>query len=122
MALPLVGALWLAVLATATDPDPRGYGTHEQLGFSPCSFREVIGGPCPTCGVTTSASHLVHGSLSASWGTQPLGTLLIAALACAFFAFPAAHRRGLDLGEDFIRRGAVIWTGLLTIVLACWLL
>ena len=37
----------VAVLAVARrlEPDPRGFGTHEQLGLSPCAFRATTGRP-----------------------------------------------------------------------------
>lgn len=49
------------VLAWRLSPDPRGLGTHEQLGLPPCSFRTLFGLRCPTCGMTTAFAHLVHG-------------------------------------------------------------
>jgi hypothetical protein len=59
------------------DGTPRTMETHLQLGLQPCTFRTVTGGmPCPSCGMTTSFSLLLHGdpigSLRANW----VGTLL----------------------------------------------
>ena len=51
-------------LAFALKPDPRGYGTHQSLGLPPCTFRMLFGIPCPSCGMTTSFSHLMHGNIS----------------------------------------------------------
>jgi hypothetical protein len=51
----------LLFLATSVEPDPRGYGTHEQLGLAPCGFRTLFHLPCPTCGGTTSFAHFVRG-------------------------------------------------------------
>lgn len=48
-------------LAALVDPDPRGFGTHQQFGFPPCSIRVVFGVPCPSCGGTTSVAHFVRG-------------------------------------------------------------
>lgn len=56
--LALVSGL---IVARALTPDPSGMGTHSQLGFSPCSFMQRIGIPCPACGMTTSWSHLTRG-------------------------------------------------------------
>ena len=57
IAVVLVGffavALWLS-------PDPRGFGTHQQLGLPPCSFRLLFGRPCPSCGMTTCFTHFVR--------------------------------------------------------------
>ncbi len=51
-------------------------GTHEQLGLPPCSFHRVTGRPCPSCGLTTSLTHLVHADPGASWRANPAGTIL----------------------------------------------
>jgi len=51
----------LLFLATSVHPDPRGHGTHEQLGLPPCAFRVLLNIPCPTCGGTTSFAHFVRG-------------------------------------------------------------
>ena len=50
-------------LAYALEPDPRGFGTHQSLGLPPCTFRALFGIPCPSCGMTTSFSHFMHGNL-----------------------------------------------------------
>ncbi len=47
--------------ASKVDPDPRGFGTHQQFGLPPCSFRQFLGIPCPSCGGTTCVSHFVRG-------------------------------------------------------------
>jgi hypothetical protein len=38
-----------------------------------------MGLPCPTCGATTAACHLVHGNLLAAFATQPFGAAVAAA-------------------------------------------
>ena len=43
----------IVVLAFFLRADPRGFGTHEQLGLQPCMPMELWGFPCPGCGVTT---------------------------------------------------------------------
>jgi len=68
-------------LAFALTPDPRGYGTHQRLGLPPCSFRAMLGIPCPACGMTTSFSHLMHGNMPGALRANPGGVLL--ALVCA---------------------------------------
>jgi len=55
MALGLLCSAWLVI------PDPAGFGTHQQFGLPPCSFRVVFGIPCPSCGGTTSFAHFVRG-------------------------------------------------------------
>ena len=48
-------------LAAMVDPDPRGFGTHQQFGFPPCSFVLLFGIPCPSCGSTTAFASFVRG-------------------------------------------------------------
>ena len=57
-------------------PDPRGFGTHELLGMEPCGWADSGGIPCPTCGVTTAACHLVHLSPIKAVATHPFGAAL----------------------------------------------
>lgn len=49
------------LLAASVDPDPRGYGTHQQFGFPPCSMYVLFGMPCPSCGSTTAFASFVRG-------------------------------------------------------------
>ena len=60
-------------------PDPRGFGTHEQLGLAPCVFRERTGTPCPSCGMTTAFAQAVRLRPVRSWRANPAGCLLAAA-------------------------------------------
>jgi hypothetical protein len=67
-------------------PDARGYNTHVQLGMAPCGWPQQYGIPCPTCGVTTAACHVVHGHWLQAVITQPFGAALaIAGLASSVF-------------------------------------
>ncbi len=68
-------------LAATLQPDPRGYGTHRQLGLPPCTVRLLFGIPCPSCGMTTSFASLMRGQLDQSFRANPAGLLL--GLACA---------------------------------------
>ncbi|MBI5866328.1 MAG: DUF2752 domain-containing protein [Planctomycetes bacterium] len=73
-------------MAAWLKPDPRGFGTHEQLAFgkthlAPCGMLAATGFPCPTCGMTTAFAHTVRGQwLQAIWA-QPSGFLLALATA-----------------------------------------
>lgn len=76
-------ALLCALLAVAgfvvlwgTTPSAKGFDTHVQFGMAPCGWPQVYGVPCPTCGCTTAASHVVHGQLLAAFVVQPFGALL----------------------------------------------
>lgn len=68
-AIPLVIALQL-------EPSEKGFGTHQQLGFSPCRFKDMYGVPCPSCGMTTSWSFIVRGNWQQSLQANAAGTFL----------------------------------------------
>jgi hypothetical protein len=74
-ALAAAGVALLAgfCLAASLEPDPRGYGTHQRLGFPECSFRYLFAIPCPGCGMTTCFAHFVRGNWSAAWQANPAG-------------------------------------------------
>ena len=72
-ALALVAVLGVACRLT---PDPRGFGTHTQLGLAPCAFKVITGTACPTCGMTTSFAWFARGRLGRSWRANPAGALL----------------------------------------------
>jgi Protein of unknown function (DUF2752) len=76
LVLAAVGLAGLLVLARILVPDPRGYGTHTQLGLRPCAFLTVTGRLCPTCGMTTSFAWIVRGKVVRSWQANPAGCLL----------------------------------------------
>ena len=75
------GLILAALLATAAtlSPDERGFGTHEQLGLGPCTFADCCGVRCPSCGMTTAWSWLLHGRPEKALATHAVGTLLGAA-------------------------------------------
>jgi Protein of unknown function (DUF2752) len=68
----------LVILLTAAKlpPSASGTGTHESLGLAQCQFLARTGLPCPSCGMTTSFSHLVRGHLWASIYVQPMGFVI----------------------------------------------
>lgn len=73
VALGLVVVLGLAFWL---EPDPRGFGTHTQLGLPPCSFRVMTGMPCPGCGMTTAMSWAARGRMIRSAQANPAGAVL----------------------------------------------
>jgi hypothetical protein len=77
LAITLAGlAAFFVVVLGRVAPDGRGHGTHEQLGMAPCSWPILYDAPCPTCGVTTAATHLVHLDPIRAVATQPFGAFL----------------------------------------------
>ena len=71
-----VACVAVSGVARHLDPDGRGMGTHQQLGMPPCSFVLATGLPCPTCGMTTSFSLLMHGHPWSAMKAQPTGLIL----------------------------------------------
>lgn len=107
VALVLMVAGWVAVFYTAIALDPYQddgtalrMETHRQLGLPPCSFKELTGYPCPSCGMTTSFALLLHGDVWNSARANFAGTVL-AALGLAFIPWALAC----------ILRGRVVWIG-----------
>jgi Protein of unknown function (DUF2752) len=102
-------------------PDPRGYGTHEQLKMGRCGMLVTTGLPCPTCGMTTAFAHTVRGQWITAVRAQPAGFLLCLATAATALA---AGRAALT-GAWPVR--ALLWLtpyrlfgGLLLLLLGGW--
>ncbi len=74
----LIGLPAWAVLATAISlsPDPRGFGTHRQLGLGTCTVMQLTGYPCPMCGMTTCFTHMAHLDPLGALLAQPFGVVL----------------------------------------------
>lgn len=85
----ILGALPLAVIATATTlmPSAEGHGTHTQLGLPPCGFLESTGLPCPGCGLTTSFSHMVRFDWAGASSANAFG---VALFLVSFFTIPVS--------------------------------
>ena len=94
------GLVGLLVVARRLEPDPRGYGTHTQLGLGPCAFAVMTGRLCPSCGMTTALAWFTRGNLGLSWRANPAGCLIgvligpVSAwlLACCWFKKPLGFR------------------------------
>lgn len=87
--LVFFGCVGFLGLAAWLIPDPSGVGSHQQLGFPPCTMMVLTGYPCPTCGMTTAFAHTVRGELGSAFHAQPAG--LVLALGTIFAA-------GISLG------------------------
>ncbi len=112
------------LIAGGLSPDPRGVGTHEQLGmlgFQSCPFLEATGHPCMTCGMTTSFSLAAHGRFVQAFAVQPFGFLL--ALGCAVGFWVALHVALFDSRAHtplaVLTRPRVLWT-LVALLLVSW--
>lgn len=79
-------------------PDPRGYGTHTQLGLGPCAFLVMTGLPCPSCGMTTAFSWAVRGRFDRAWRANPAGSLLVPTCAAMIPWLVVSAARGRPWG------------------------
>lgn len=67
-------------------PSHDHVGTHQQLGFPPCSFRAIFGLPCPGCGGTTAVCWMVHGRPDEALRSSIFGTAVFLGLAAVWAA------------------------------------
>ena len=97
----LLGCLVFAVAAILspydTDGRPLSHGTHRQLGLPPCAMKALTGIPCPSCGMTTSLSLVMHGDLAAASEANPAG-LIVAGLGLVATVWLAAVAAGMPSG------------------------
>jgi hypothetical protein len=111
IAVFLVAVFTVAVLLNPYNDDgtARRMATHTELGLPQCTFYQITGLPCPSCGMTTSFSLLVRGDLVNSLRANCVGTLLAVVclvlipwnLACAFrgrWYFIRSLERSITLG------------------------
>ena len=100
VAAGLIGVFTIAALLNPYDENgrPRRMATHttKPLNLPQCTFYTWTGLPCPSCGMTTSFSLLIHGDVLNSLRANAVGTLLASfclllipwSLASAFLARP----------------------------------
>jgi hypothetical protein len=84
----------LFLLGWLLDPDPRGFGTHEQLGLRPCLTAWLVHVPCPFCGMTTAFSQMAHGHVVEAFVCQPAGALFFVSCVAGFLMCVAFSIRG----------------------------
>lgn len=118
--LPM-GFLAATVLAAFLSPSPDGWGTHQALGLPPCLFHYLTGWLCPSCGLTTSFTHLIHGHVEAAFRTHPLGPVLYLAWGLTgFLACLEFFGRQTPLGKFFRGQFAPWAYGALAVYLGTW--
>jgi hypothetical protein len=71
LAIGIVSVMTIAMWLT---PDPKGFGTHLQLGLPECEFRSATGINCPHCGMTTSFAWFVRGQWQSFVSGESSGT------------------------------------------------
>jgi hypothetical protein len=98
------------LVATQLAPDPRGLGTHQQLGLPACTVREVFGVPCPSCGMTTSIAHFVRGQFLKSAQANAAGLWLAV---CCLVQIPWSLKIAVTGRSPFVFSFTAILIGLL---------
>ncbi|MBN1488402.1 MAG: DUF2752 domain-containing protein [Phycisphaerae bacterium] len=118
---PIVGRVWAVLiagacagtlaLAASLRPDPTGFGTHTQFGWSACGFLVQTGYPCPTCGMTTAFADFATGHPIRAFMHQPMGLILAAGTAVVGIVALAAAISGRVLGVNWYRVNPVrvVW-------------
>ncbi len=116
-----MGVLTLLLTARGLTPDPRGFGTHEQLGLTPCSFYRWTGRECPTCGATTAWALLLRGDWTAALQCNVVGTLLcvVAVLSVPWFVLSALLGRWW-LAKPRANVVVLLGSGLVVIAVLDW--
>jgi hypothetical protein len=115
------GFVLLSLVAWWLDPDPRGYGTHEQLGLPPCTTQLLFKLPCPFCGMTTAFALMVHGHPLQAFHCQPAGAAgyLLGAAGCVVgMAVAAGGRYPAALRELAYRKS--LWAVAAAGLAAAW--
>jgi hypothetical protein len=122
LALIPLGFAAVVVLGVLVEPDPRGFGTHEKLGFAPCRFLALTGLPCPGCGVTTSIAHAARLDVAGALAAQPFGLVVVVLLPVVAVVAVVLHVRGRDLGQ-VVRTARLGWwiAGVGVLALGGWI-
>ena len=117
-----LAALAVLVIARLLHPDPRGLGTHTQLGLPPCAFHALTGLPCPTCGLTTSFAYMARWQITSAIAAHPLGAPLFALTWFALDVALCGSARAWPLGST-LQRLRISWLAVIIAVsaAACWL-
>ncbi len=120
-ALIALGCGTVLVLAAWLPPSSSGFGTHTRLGLPPCAWPTVVGGPCPTCGMTTAFSYAAHGRFIPAFLAQPFGFVLALVTAAGFWAAVHIAATGSTVGRIYAKllRPRVLWT-LAGLALVAW--
>lgn len=96
--LVAVGSLGVLTLASVLTPSASGFGTHEQMGMTACTWAAAFDKPCPTCGMTTAFAHAADGDVLASFAAQPFGAVLALLTATVFWGSLHVAATGSQLG------------------------
>lgn len=99
--IPPVAFLSVFSIALWLTPDPSGMGTHRQLGLPPCFFYALTGWACPSCGMTTSFSHMAHLQFQKAFSANLFGPVLFLLFALLSFLSLLEFRGKKTLLQNF---------------------
>lgn len=116
-----ISFLFVTAVGMFLQPNPAGFGTHRALGLPKCLFLEWTGLPCPSCGLTTSFTYLLHGHWREAFVVHPLGPLLYTAFGIAAACSAAEYFHRKTFLSQFISGAKMPWAyGALTLFLGVW--
>lgn len=122
-ALFAVAVLGVIGIARWLTPDPRGLGTHEQLGLPPCVSERFLGFPCPLCGMTTSFSLMAHARPGDAFYAQPAGAaafLVALVLLSGGIVTACTGHLPTTVRRIAVSRGAIFFAILVLVVSWCY--
>ena len=118
-AMGLIAIFMIAMMLNPYDGNgkPLRMGTHEKLGLAPCEFATHFGKPCPSCGLTTSFTLLMHGDIWNSFRANAIGPFMaLTALAMIPWSLLIAVR-GRYYWVRSMERTSLYVVGLFTVLL-----
>lgn len=123
LAMVVAGSVLVGLLITAAwlKPSPRGMGTHQQLGLPRCTIVQWFGMRCPSCGMTTSWSHMVRGRVVSAFSANAGGALLaLAALACGPWLIGSGVRGRWLIAQPHELTTLLVGVTIIVVTLADW--
>ncbi len=117
-----IGLITIFTLAVVIHPydaegKPLTMESHRQLGLGKCEFVVLFNKPCPSCGLTTSFSLLMHGSIMASLRANWVGTFMAISLFGAILWCMATLVRGRYLWIRSLERAILSFVVFFSILL-----
>ncbi len=117
-----VGFAAVLVVAAWLTPAPGGIGTHTELHLPPCGFYVLFHRPCPSCGMTTAFSWLMHGRPLEALRAQPAGVAVFAVGLLVWLYLPVGWARGRPFAHIFESRASLpVILALIVIILGVWI-